>query len=113
MKRTEIKYEEHDRFIKITGIENVASDHDIENEFGAKAAAAYLGGGVPYYITARNAAGKYEGIHMCDGIVYFTVYPGDRVIKEKFSKIISILKASGKRLTEIAKETSSEKTILI
>ena len=114
MKRTEIKYEEHDRFIKITGIENVADKNDVEYKFGPKIAITYFCDGAPYYMAARNSSGSREGVHMSDGIVYFTVFPGDRVLKETFTKIISILKAAGNRLIEIAKANQpEEKTILI
>ena len=113
MKRTEIDYQVLDGgYVHVTGIRNVASYDDIENEFGLAVKKAYKEG-FPKY---RKAAYNDERVTVFTGMSeYIVIRKGYIYDKKEFGAMTSTMKAAGERLLKIRKEikTSETKTIKI
>lgn len=108
MKRTEIKYVETDRgYIKVIGFENAGGFDEIQAQYGGKVAEDYIKG-YPMYVMGADRILAHT-----DTTTYW-VRKGTELSKEEFTSFISILKAAGNRLIELAKANQpEEKTILI
>ena len=113
MKRTEIDYHVVDgEYVHVTGIRNVATYDDIENEFGLAVKQAYKEG-FPKY---RKAAYNDERVTVFHEVSkYLVIKKGLVYDKKEFGVIISAMRAAGERLLKIRKEikTSEQKTIKI
>ena len=117
MKRTEIKYVKDGDGIKVININNVATFEEIAEQYGDKIAKMYIEDAPSYYLRCilgkRTLTVNTENLNwigsyrmMDDGSLCFDA--------DGFSTFISILKAAGNRLIEIAKANQpEEKTILI
>ena len=113
MKRTEIDYHVVDgEYVHVTGIRNVATYDDIENEFGLAVKQAYKEG-FPKY---RKSVYSDERATVFTGMsAYVIIRKGFIYDKKEFGVIISAMRAAGERLLKIRKEikTSEQKTIKI
>ena len=117
MKRTEIKYVKEGDSIKIVEVNHVATFEDIAERYGDKIAKMYIEDAPSYYL--RYILGKRTLTVNTENLNWIGSYrmPDDGSLcfdADDFSQFISILKAAGNRLIEIAKANQpEEKTILI
>lgn len=110
MEITRIKYKELGDLIEITEITGAANSSQIESEFGKCVYAAYTNG-EPYY--TREMDGYYVILRQGKALAVTYVTVNSVWKKEKFSWVIETMKKAAKRLIEIRKNLSIEKTIEI
>jgi hypothetical protein len=110
MKRTEIKYVNTvDGQVEITGMKNVASKEEIEEEFGAEVRRLYFEGKPNYF----RCGVEHKRVN--DGEYSLSYYPGLRLTRKGFGKLIKSMKAAGNRLQRIREGVAKyeEKTVFI
>ena len=111
MKRTEITYKEigNDQ-VEILDIQNVATQADIQKEFGTRIQKEYVSD-APLF-TKMSSRGIWIR-HDKQRSAVFEIKIGDEMSKVHFQKIITTMKTAGQRLVDIRKEHAKPKTILI
>lgn len=110
MKRTEIKYVNAENGqVEITGVKNVASKEDIEEEFGPEVRRLYFKR-EPNYFRVSGRVFKVDR-----GRYKLSYYPGQKITKEGFGQLIKTMKAAGDRLQRIREEVGKrvDKTVFI
>ena len=103
MRRTKIDYLNIDSdSIKITGIENWASEEELAAEFGLGVTNSYQYNGYPYYIRLKPFEHTIYRIAVAPD--YHTSFIiGEIISCAEFDMLIKVMKAAGKRLDHIKK----------